>query len=106
MNSGAFPAVHVSARRRRASSVDPLKKLTLQLSESIVEAIKKVVRGGEAPSAAVFVENAVRASLRERRRAKVYAAYEEAANDPTFMANMNADSSAFDDTLRDGLVVE
>lgn len=106
MNTGAFPAVHVPARRRRSSSVDPLKKLTLQLSESIVDAIRKVVSVGEAPSAAVFVENAVRASLRERRRVKVYAAYEQAAADPAFLADMNADSRAFDSTLRDGLAVE
>ena len=106
MTTGAFPAVHVSARRRRSSSADPLTKLTLQLSESVVEAIRAVVRIGEAPSANVFVEDAVRASLRERRRARVYAAYEEAANDPAFMADMNADLRAFDNTLRDGLAAK
>jgi hypothetical protein len=44
--------------------------------------------------------------LRQRRRAKVYAAYEEAANDPAFVADMNADLRAFDNTLRDGLAAE
>lgn len=73
------------------------------MSESIVTAIKTLVTAGEAPSANVFVEDAVRASLRERRRAKVYAAYEEAANDPAFIADMNADVIAFDNALRDGL---
>lgn len=102
MNSGAFPATHAPARRRRSSSDDPLKKLTLQLSESIVNAIRTLVKVGEAPSANVFVEDAVRARLRERRRAKIYAAYEEAANDPIFMADMNGDLRAFDNTLRDG----
>ena len=103
MNTGAFPAIHAPVRRRRSSSADPLRKLTLQLSESVVDAIKALVRVGEAPSANVFVEDAVRARLRERRRAKIYAAYEEAAKDPAFMADMNADLQAFDQTLGDGL---
>jgi hypothetical protein len=68
-----------------------------------VHAIKALVSIGEAPSASVVVENAVRASLRERRRSKIYAAYAEAANDPAFMADVNADMRAFDTTLRDGL---
>ena len=103
MNSGAFPAVHAPVRRRRSSLEDPLKKLTLQLSESIVNAIKTLVSIGEAQSTNAFVEDAVRSSLRERRRARMYAAYEEAAKDPAFMADMNADLQAFDNTLRDGL---
>lgn len=105
MHTGAFPAVHAGPiRRRRSSSADPLKKFTVQLSESVVTAIKALVKIGEAASANAFVEDAVRASLRERRRAKIYAAYEEAANDPAFMAEMNADTRAFDNALRDGLV--
>lgn len=103
MNTGDFPAVHAPIRRRRPSSADPLKKLTVQLSESVVNAIKALVSIGEAQSTSVFVENAVRAGLRERRRTKIYAAYEEAANDPAFIADVNADMRAFDNTLRDGL---
>jgi hypothetical protein len=104
MHSGTFPVIHAAPiRRRRASSVDPLKRVTLQLSKSLMDAVRTLVRVGEAPSANVFIENAVRASLRERRRVKIYAAYEEAANDPAFMADMNDDLRAFDNTLWDGL---
>ncbi len=103
MNTGAFPAVHGPIRRRRSSAGEPLKRFTVQLSESVIEAIRLLVRVGEAPSANVFVEDAVRASLRERRRAKIYTAYEEAANDPAFMADMNADLQAFENALGDGL---
>lgn len=92
----------VPVRRRRSLAGDPLKKITLQLSESVVEAIKKAVETGEAPSANVFVEDAVRDRLREQRRAKVYAAYEEAARDPEYMRELNADMKAFDVTLSDG----
>ncbi len=42
-----------------------------------------------------------RAKLRERRRAKIYAAYEEASRDQAFMHDMNADVQAFDATLAD-----
>lgn len=93
----------IAARRRRPSVSDPLKKVTFQLSESVVDAIKTVVEAGEASSANVFVEAAVRASLRERRRARIYAAYAEAAQDPQFMNEMNAELEVFDSTLADGM---
>ena len=92
----------VPVRRRRSPVGDPLPKMTVQLSESVVAQIKNVVETGEAASANVFVEDAVREKLRERRRAKVYAAYEEAAHDPAYMADLNADMKAFDVTLSDG----
>lgn len=92
----------IPVRRRRSSVGDPLKKMTVQLSESVVAQIKNVVEAGEAASANVFVEDAVREKLRERRRAKVYAAYEKAARDPEYMANVNSDMKAFDVTLSDG----
>ena len=92
----------VSVRRRRSAASDPLKKMTIQMSQSVVEAIKSVVEAGEAASANVFVEDAVREKLRERRRGKVYAAYEEASRDPEYMRDLNADMKAFDIILSDG----
>lgn len=93
----------IPVRRRRSPSNDPLKKVTLQLSESVVEAVKKLVETGEAASANVFVEDAIRDKLRERRRARVYAAYEDAAHDPEYMRDVSSDNFAFDRTLLDGL---
>jgi len=75
--------------------------MTLQLSESVVQAIRAAVTNGEAASANVFVEDAVREKLREKRRAQVYAEYELAASDPDYMRDLNAETSAFDSTLSD-----
>lgn len=47
--------------------------------------------------------NRIRARLRGRRRAKTYAAYQEASRDPAFLHDMNADLEAFDATVSDGL---
>lgn len=105
MHSTITTQVGTPVRRRRSSDSDPLKKVTLQLSESVVDAIKAIVERGDAPSQNVFVEEAVRDKLRERRRAKLYAAYEEASNDPAFMRDMNADIDAFDTTLSDDLAL-
>ena len=70
---------------------------------STLEAVKQAVERGAAASQNEFVEEAVIARLRELRRAKVYAAYQEAAGDPAFMAEMEETATAFDVALLDGL---
>jgi len=91
----------VPVRLRRSNPGGPLKKITLQLSESVIAQVKRVVESGGTSSASVFVEEAVREKIRERRRAKVYAAYEEAAADPGYLDELSADMAAFDPTLAD-----
>jgi hypothetical protein len=93
----------VVRRRRRGTSTDPLKKVTLRLHERVAAAVRAIVDAGEAPSADAFVEEAVLAALRERRRQRVYAAYAEAAADPAFIADMAATTRAFEVTVGDGL---
>jgi Arc/MetJ-type ribon-helix-helix transcriptional regulator len=92
-----------ATRRRRTASVEPLQKMSFQLHASVADAIRAVVKSGEAPSANVFVEDAVKERLRERRREKVYAACAEAAGDPEFMAEMLETDRAFDATVGDGM---
>jgi Arc/MetJ-type ribon-helix-helix transcriptional regulator len=91
------------SRRRRALSDDPLKKCTLKMSESVIDSVKNLVETGDAASVSAFVEDAVRDKLRERRRAKLFAEYEEAARDPAYNADVESDMKAFDVTLLDGL---
>lgn len=90
-------------RRRRATSAEPLQKMSFQLHASVAEAIRAVVKAGDAPSANAFVEEAVREALRQRRREKVYAAYARAAQDPEFMAEMVETDRVFDVTVSDGV---
>lgn len=80
-----------------------MTKATFQVSQSILEAIRMAVRSGEAPSASAFVEDAVRARLREIRRAQREAEYRRAAANPEFMSEMMEITNAFDSTLLDGL---
>ncbi len=89
--------------RRRSSSADPLKKVTLRLHARVAEAVRAAVDDGAAPSTDVFVEQAVVAALRERRRQRLYRAYTEAAQDPEFVADMDDTSRAFDAAVSDGL---
>ena len=89
--------------RRRATAADPLKKVTLRLHTRVTEAVRAAVAAGEAPSTDAFVEEAVVAALRERRRERLYAAYAEAAQDPAFVAEMEDVSRAFDVAVGDGL---
>ena len=90
-----------TTRRRRTSSAEPLQKMSFQFHASVAEAIRTVVKSGAAPSANVFVEEAVKEQLRQRRREKVYAAYAQAANDPEFMAELIDTTRAFDATIGD-----
>ncbi|MGQ0538953.1 MAG: hypothetical protein ACT4R6_08425 [Gemmatimonadaceae bacterium] len=90
-------------RRRRSTSADPLKKVTLRMHETVAAAVRELVESGEAASADAFIEEAVIAQLRERRKARVYAAYAEAAADAVFMAEMEETNRVFEDTVADGL---
>jgi hypothetical protein len=89
-------------QRRRSTAADPLKKVTLRLHARVTDAVRTLVDAGEAPSSDAFVEEAVIAALRERRRLRLYAAYAEAAADAAFRADMDATTRAFDVALPDG----
>jgi len=89
--------------RRRSTAADPLKKVTLRLHARVAEAVRSVVATGDAPSADAFIEEAIIARLRERRREKLYVAYTEASRDAAFQADMTGTTRAFDATLGDGI---
>lgn len=88
--------------RRRNPARDPLKKTSVQMHTSTIEAVKRAVAGGAAASQNEFVEAAVIARLRELRREKVYASYREAAADPAYVEDVESTTAAFDRALSDG----
>jgi hypothetical protein len=91
-------------RRRHASHLgEPLKKVTLQVRESVYDAVRALVHEGATPSANVFVEEALDQKLSDIRRARVYRDYQRAAKDEAFLAEMEATSRAFEHTVGDGL---
>ena len=103
----AIPAHAAAAeplrRRRRSTAADPLRKVTLRLHERLTAAIRRLVDSGEAASTDAFIEDAIVALFRERRRARVYAAYAAAASDQAYVADMDELNDAFDGTTSDGL---
>ena len=104
MSTAELPQASSATRRRRSTSaVDPLRKMTLQMHESVAGMVKRVVDEGNAPSINAFIESAVVDKLRSLRQETVYAAYAAAAADPVFMEEMRAMSAAFDPTIADGL---
>lgn len=99
-------ATKATAIRRRGTVGDPLRKVTMRFRESVTQAVKAAVAAGDAPSADSFVEQAVVAALRERRRARLYAAYAEAASDELFLSDMAQATQRFDVAIGDGLSVD
>jgi mRNA interferase MazF len=96
-------ALATGRHRRRSTTADPLKKVTLRLHETVATAIRTLVASGGAPSTDAFIEEAVVARFRERRRQRVYAAYAAAASDAVFMAGMEQTNRDFDAAIADGL---
>lgn len=89
--------------RRRSPARDPLKKASVQMHTSTIEAVKRAVESGAAASQNEFIEAAVIARLRELRREKVYTSYREAAADPAYVEDNESTTAAFDRALSDGL---
>ena len=91
-----------SIRRRRQDQV-PREKTSLNLRSDMLEAAKEIVQSGQAESVSAVIESAVEEKVRRTRRAALYAAYEEAAQDAEFVQRMNGVSLDFEDTATDDL---
>lgn len=100
-SSGGVPQ-NVGVRRRRIP-VEPLRKATFQLESSVIDEIKAAVENGAAPSANVFVEDAVKARLRALRRIELYRSYATAAEDQQFQDELSSLTGEFESAIDDGL---
>lgn len=92
-----------SARRRRRTLNEPSKKATFQIRESILQEAKSFADEGLVPSMSVLVEQALEEKLRDLKRERLYAAYDEAASNPAFVNELQETTRAFEQTAADGL---
>ena len=79
-----------------------LRKVTYSLPEALVEDVRSVVRDGAAPSYSAFVEEALADSVRRAHEERLAEAFQSAANDPEFLADVHQALSYFSD-FDDGL---
>jgi len=89
--------------RRRRSTGAPMEKTALTFHAGTLDAVDAAVGAGLAPNRSAFVEAAVEEKLTRTRRATLYQAYAAAAQDPAFLADMQAVEAAFDRAAGDGL---
>jgi hypothetical protein len=88
-------------RRRRADS--RTVKKTFTLAEETVRQIAAAVREGGAENLSAYVEAAIEEKLRRSRRGELYDAYQDAARDAAFMADMRGVARDFTRAVADGL---
>jgi hypothetical protein len=90
-------------KRRRSRHSDPLRKVSYQIRASIADGIRSAVDAGAAPSVNAFVEEAIVERLKELRRERLYAAYEQAAADPEYRSEIAELNRDFEVVVSDGL---
>ncbi len=89
--------------KRRSPQSDPLEKTGYRIPRSLVLRVREAVETGEAKSQNEFVERALRRELRAAHWRRLNEAYEAAASDPDFMAEMLEVAQVWDVTIGDGL---
>lgn len=88
---------------RRSAANDRPRKPGWQVPSSVADAVRQAVDEGAAESQNAFVERALVRELCELRRRRVYDAYAAAAEDPSFIAEMEETTREFEATTSDGL---
>ncbi|MHB8837522.1 MAG: hypothetical protein ACYC7F_01060 [Gemmatimonadaceae bacterium] len=99
--SAAPTKPHAIPRRRRADS--KTVKKTFTLAEETVRLLAAAVHESGAKNLSAFVEAAIDEKLRRSRRDVLYDAYQVAARDAAFMAEMRGVSKHFKRAVADGL---
>lgn len=99
----ASAVINLPAFRRRRNDRAPRERTSLSLRADVLEAAKEIVRAGQAENLSAFVEAALEEKVRRTRRAALYAAYDEAANDTAFLRDMDDVSASFYNSDAEGL---
>jgi Arc/MetJ-type ribon-helix-helix transcriptional regulator len=64
-------------------------KVTYSLPQELIDDVRRVVREGAAPSYSAFVEDALREAVRREREKLIAEEFEQAAEDPHFIADID-----------------
>ena len=78
-------------------------KKSFTLHADVVQAADAAVSAGEAENLSAFVEAAIQEKLWRTKRSSLYGAYQAAARDSAFMADMKGVAAQFDASSADGL---
>ena len=69
-------------------AIKTARKVTFSLDASLVEQVQKLVQRGDAKSQTEFVEEALRAKLKQIEREEWERSLEEASKDPMYLADI------------------
>lgn len=73
-----------------------MQKVTYSLPEDLIDRVRSVVKGGAAPSYSAFVEEALADRVRRAHEEQLAGAFQSAASDPRFLADIRQSMTRFD----------
>lgn len=90
-----MPRTNAAGRRRRVVPAESMQTVSYTFHRSTAEAVRELAQQGLIANASAFVEDAVKARLRELWWERRDAEYARAAADPEFVREMRETEEAF-----------
>lgn len=78
-------------------------KVTYQIDDQLLDAVKGAVKNGAARTMSEFVQEALRERLQRLKRDEIRRRIESAARDPLFVEDVRETTEAYGPTAREGL---
>lgn len=103
MSTDETPFTYPTDRARRRRDQVVRERTSLSLRADVLATARAMVACGGADNLSAFVEGAILEKIGRTRRETLYAAYEAAAADEAFRADMDDVNTDFADTVGDGL---
>ena len=79
------------------------RKVTYQIDDQVLHAVRTAVEGGAAPTMSDFVQEALRERLTQLRRDEIRRRIESAASDPLFVEDVRETTRAYSVVDDEGL---
>jgi hypothetical protein len=103
MSTGETPFTYPTDRTHRRRDHVVRERTSLSLRADVLTTARQIVASGGAENLSAFVEGAILEKIGRTRRDTLFAAYEAAAADDAYLADMEAVHTDFADTIGDGL---